>query len=178
MGDLSGRVLDDVARVVTSLCGAGNSLSSVKAAPAIEALETMLEVLDDADMRHQSAIINHINSELESLDNAQMSMDVDGILDRVRDAEKDRIARVEHEMMAKLVNQLPSKESLNDCMRNSEHDMTALLDAQNSIDECVRIRKQACAMLSQLISNMQSSLCVDPPEEDLPPLESVHEIFR
>lgn len=178
MGDLSGRVLDDVARVVTSLCGAGKSLPSFKAVPAINTLETMLEVLEDADMRHQSAMINHINSELDSLDNTHMSMDVDGILARVRDSEKDRIAKVEHEMMAKLVNQLPSKESLNDCMRNSEDDMTALLDAQISIDESVRIRKQACGKLSQLISDMQSSLSVDPPEEDLPPLESVHEIFR
>ena len=123
--------------------------------------------------RRSKQTLQDLEESLSHSSAPRQDFDAFSILQNVKIAEEARVAKLEHETMAKLVNKLRDRTELVEGLESCQScikDMTGFAD---SLDERLSQRFLAARVLSQLIPAIQASLSEIPPQENLPPLDEI-----
>lgn len=137
----------------------------------------VLENISNADLRKLDSVTNsdieNMKKQVAQLNSSYREANTSGIVQSVAIAEKSRIDKLEHETMAKLVNNLKSKPELGADGLTVGASIECLSQESEALDRAMEIRRLAACVLSQLVRSIQASLLVEPKEEDLPPLSEI-----
>jgi hypothetical protein len=108
--------------------------------------------------------------ELQSATTASGNIPVLGAVHR---AQRNRLEKIEHEMMAKLINKSGDKNEQLAQIQELQDAIAKLKSDEHVEQESEDNRKLAALVLSHLIGSMQASLLRDPPEELLPSIDEL-----
>ena len=174
MSDMGSQVLD---RVAEELCRCiSNEVSDgdfKELAAHLELLQTVLKGAGNPATDSSRKNVSFVESETARLHQSQHELDPSSIIRGVYVAQKPRVGTLEHEPMAKLVNQIGDKAALDGVIASLHSSITELQSQSASLADQTEIRRLAVVMLSQLIPSMQESMKSDPAIELLPPLSEI-----
>jgi hypothetical protein len=117
--------------------------------------------------------VEKLEQRIYEYENATCEFETTSILEAVSRAQRNRLEKIEHEMMAKLLNKSGDKQGLLGQIQDLHVTINELKEQTNANQLSEDNRKIALLVLSHLIGSMQASLQTDPPEELLPPISEV-----
>ena len=86
--------------------------------------------------------------------------------------QRARLQKLEHEMMAKLINKNDDKSTLLNEESNIRQSLVAIGDQLKALNNSDNVRRLAAHLLWHLATGLEASFKCDPPEEDLPEIDS------
>jgi hypothetical protein len=110
---------------------------------------------------------------LKELESSRYDLDPSKILQTVREAETGRLAKLEHETMAKLVNKMCGRTELIEAFTSSQSSINDMSEYSETLHQRISQRQLVARILSQLIPSVQASLSEMPSPENLPPLDEI-----
>lgn len=156
MSQVFERVLEDVARQVSNPKVLGHEHGRREVVHQLGVLDCLISDYDNVN-RFDFEDLHSTSSA-----SAEDPVDISGFLSQLESADQARLAAIEQEMMAKLVNRMSSKESLLLAQHDAESVERGLSSESKKISDELELRKLACRILSGLIGDMQQSLSHDP----------------
>ena len=126
-----------------------------------------------AGSNQTEAVREAVAFESERMHNYEQDVNVQGVMEAVDRAGRDRVEKVEHEAMAKLVNRLRDRRDLVKEESQAQSTIASLQSESLSLDGIFETKKSTAHQLLTLVEAVRNSLDVEPASPDLPPLSEV-----
>lgn len=136
-------------------------------------MEKLLESGLTAESRAISNIEKEASAETVRIRTSTGSTDFDGVMTGVHQAQRNRVDKLEHEMMSKLVSKMRDRTELDSLVSAVRDSISRLHADAESLTQTSDSRRSRTLALQQMIASVEESLLHDPAPEDLPPLEEV-----
>jgi len=173
--DCSSRLLDILATDILQESKIEDEFNPGGILQRIEVLEKILSKENEVNSHSRtSALSNELDERILQLRSSAATLDTAQVLELVQRAQRSRLGKIEHEMMAKLVNKSGDKGELISKIQELEREIANLTATESTEHTQFSNRQLAVTVLTHLIGSMQASLSLDlPSEELLPPIEEV-----
>lgn len=155
------RLLDDLAKDLTNLAHFQDQRGRSELQQKLLVLENVMSMYENKGLMSNSDFVAPLSSDFP-VSETDSDENIAGVLEKLHSAEEARLARLEHEMMAKLVNKLSSKESLIFAQNSAEEMQSDLIAQRDEVSQQMELRMMASQRVSRLIAAMQESLSHDP----------------
>ena len=165
--------LDRTASQVEAL-GNGSSSSFESLLNELMVMEKLVNAVWPAESTSISTVGKEALDEVSRIERSITRVDTSTVLKEVNRAERNRIDRLEHETMSKLVNKMPDRGDLAGAVASMKDSIANFRKEAADMSETAENRRTVVAYLQKLIAETQASFEQDPSEEDLPPLDEVH----
>jgi hypothetical protein len=124
--------------------------------PAIKAINDTLF----SDAKQESSMVTRTGS----------AIDPEAVLASVAEAERSRVARIEHECMAKLVNRMRDRNETINTLDACESSMNALAESGSQIGSDIVKKGRLSKEILEYLRSVRATLDTEPSSPDLPPL--------
>ena len=168
----SERLVDEIANDFVLLCSRTDA--TVEAATLRSRLEMFsdltnaLRSLDPSTQMFAKAL----DDQAENMSNMSVPADFIERLSDLKRMQRLRLQKLEHEMMAKLINKNDDKSTLLTEQSQIRQSIETLGGQLNDVNKSDNVRRLVAHLLWHLASGLEASFKIDPPEEDLPEIDS------
>ena len=101
------------------------------------------------------------------------AVDSEAVMASVAEAERSRVARIEHECMAKLVNRMRDRNETISSLYACESSMNSMSESGSQIERDILTKGRLSRDLLEYLVSVRASLDTEPSSPDLPPLDEV-----
>jgi len=116
--------------------------------------------------------LEQLNREADRLNTTSVPSDFRNRLAELKRMQRLRLQKLEHEMMAKLINRNGDKSTLLDEELDIRQSLAAHSDDLKRISGSEEVRRLAANLLWHLASGLEGSFQTDPPDDELPEVDS------
>jgi hypothetical protein len=144
--------------------------------PVLEEMDSLIRLLAATGGKAKGTqdIKRDVTASISSLTNQGSEVDINQVSAAVDSASKSRIAKIEHETMAKLVNKMKDRSDLMNSMAQNQESLDALVHEDKAVADEIELKRTTAIKLMSLITRVRHSMEKEPDSPDLPPLSEVH----
>ena len=150
-----------------------DSESITQALGTMDSVAKLFRMTTTGCSKQNKELMRDCEIHLKELESSRYDLDPSKILQTVREAETGRLAKLEHETMAKLVNKMCGRTELIEAFTSSQSSINDMSEYSETLHQRISQRQLVARILSQLIPSVQASLSEMPSPENRPPLDEI-----